>query len=501
MRVFILDSTLHDGARALSLSIDDKLAIAQRLDEFGIDYIDGGWPAVDPRDREFFARARELNLRHARLVAFGSVRFPRNSVDNDPAIQAVFETGTPAVCLSGETWDLHVFKVLRTTEPEHLASIVDSIGFFKNRGREVIYNAEHFFDAYEANPEFALRCIGAAAEAGADVLCVCDTNGGALTSRIARICAEVKRRFPGPSLGIHAHNDADLAVANSIAAVEHGFTHVQGCFNGYGERCGCANLSSVLPNLELKAGCMTVGRQKLAQLNSLARFISEIANVPMRDDLPYVGSGAFTGGEDHTRAEYVGNTDRLLANRLPERLTPEARRELTDRIRRKEEEGYDLTAAPGSFELLVRETLHPEGRPFTVLNYEVTTRHSASNSSSHAEVTLEAGEAVLNGSATAPGPVNALDLALRQALKTLYASIDNVKLVDYKLRVLESFHGTDAKCRALIQWTDGESSWTTAGVSDNIVEASWLALLDAVYLEILRAQVSPASTPDYSWAV
>jgi 2-isopropylmalate synthase len=496
-----MDSTLHDGAQALSFSIEDKLAIAQRLDEFGIDYIDGGWPAVDPRDREFFARARNLKLQHAHLAAFGSVRFPRNTVENDPSLQAVLETGTPAVCLSGESWDLHVFKVLLTTEAEHLASIVDSVGFFRERGREVIYNAEHFFDAYEANHEFALRTIDAAREAGANVICLCDTNGGMLTSRLARICGDVRRRNRGVAFGIHAHNDADLAVANSIAAVEHGFTHVQGCFNGYGERCGCANLSSILPNLEIKAGCTTVGREKLERLNSLARFISETANVPLRDDLPYVGADAFTSDEGHTHAEYVGNTERLLANRLPESLTPEARRELEDRIRRKEEEGYDLSAAPGTFELLVRETLNPDAHPFAVLDYEVTTRHTASESSSHAEVTLEAGGAVLNGSAVAAGPVNALDLALRQAVSTIYASVDKVKLVDYKLRVLESFHGTDAKCRALVQWTDGEQSWATAGVSDNIVEASWLALLDAVYLEILRAQVSPPNAPDYSWAV
>jgi 2-isopropylmalate synthase len=490
MRVFILDSTLHDGAQTntVSFSLDDKLVIVRRLDDFGIDYIDGGWPAVDPRDRVFFARARDLKLKHARLAAFGYVRFPRNTMDNDPSIQALLEAATPVVCLAGDTRD-----------PEGLASILDSIGFFKQRGREVIFNAEHFFDAYEWNPDFALRTIETARDAGADVICLCDTSGGMLTSRLARICAVVKERHTQVVLGIHAHNDCDLAVANSIAAVEQGFTHVQGCFNGYGERCGCANLSSILPNLELKAGCTTVGREKLEQLNSLARCLSEAANLPLREDLPYVGSRAFTG-QDHTRAEYVGNTERLLVNRMPERLPPAERRELIEKIRRKEEEGYDLAAADGTFELLVREASDPDARPFTVLNYEVMTIRTHS----HAEVTLEAGGAVLNGSATGAGPVNALDLALRQALTTLYASVDKVKLVDYRLRILESFRGTDARCRALIQWSDGEKSWTTAGVSDNIIEASWLALLDAVYLEIMRARAAhaiPAPVADYSWAV
>lgn len=511
MRVFILDSTLRDGAQSedVTFGLEDKLAIAARLDQFGVDYIDGGWPAVDPRDREFFVRARGMRFSHARLTAFGSVRFVRNSVDNDPSIKALFEAGTPAVCLSGESWDLHVYKTLKTTEPNHLASIVDSIGFFKDRGREVIYNAEHFFDAYDANPEFAMHTLEAAREAGADIICLVDTNGGALTSRVARICAAVKARLAPTGneavvLGIHAHNDAELAVANSIAAVEQGFAHVQGCFNGYGDRCGCTNLSSLIANLELKLGATTVGREKLEDLTALSQFIAETANVPVREEQPYVGTQAFTSEEGHTRPEYVGNTERLRLNRLPDRLSADARRELQEAIRRKEEEGYDLSAADGSYELLVRETLDPDARPFTVLKYEVTTHHTVSENHSHAEVALDVNGNVLSGSSIGIGPVNALDLALRQALHTVYASVDRVELVDYRLRVLESYHGTEAKCRALIQWTDGEKMWVTSGVSDNIVEASWLALVDAVHLEILRARAAkliPAPVVDYSWAV
>jgi 2-isopropylmalate synthase len=305
-------------------------------------------------------------------------------------------------------------------------------------------------------------------------------------------------------LGIHAHNDAELAVANSIAAVEQGFQHVQGCLNGYGDRCGCANLTSILPNLELKAGHVTVGRDKLEKLNELSHFVAETANVAVPESQPYVGASAFSSSEGHIRPEYVGSTERLLLNRLPDRLTAEGRREVVEAIRRKEEEGYDLASADGSFELLVREAFDPDARPFAVLKYEVITHHTSSENHSHAQVELEVDGAVISGNAVGTGPVNALDLALRQALSTVYASVENVKLVDYKLRVLESQQGTGAKCRALIQWTDGEKSWTTAGISDNIVEASWLALLDAVNLEVLRARAGgniPAPVSDYSWAV
>ena len=512
MRIQIFDSTLHDGTRAdgVFFGVEDKLLIAHRLDEFGVDYIDGGWPAVDQRDQEFFDRARGLALAHAKLVAFGTVA----PLHRDALVAA----GTPAVCLAGESWDLHVYKTLATDAETHLTHIRESVTFFKRLGREVIYNAEHFFDAWEANPEFAMSTLRAAHESGADVLCLCDSNGGTLTSRLAEICTEMRETFPTASLGIHARNDADLAVANTMIAVEKGFDHVQGCINGYGERCGCANLCSVIPNLELKAGHRTVGREKLEQLSSLSRFIAEIANLGLSPSQPYVGVNAFAHDmpawmeDDHTRPEYVGNAARtgdlsfkVSTHPLAKRLTAEGRRILLDSIRQKEQEGYDLAGADGSFELLLRETLAPNARFFNVLSYQVTTRGNAgSEAQTSAEVTLEVNDAVLSATASGRGPVHALDLAVRQCLLTIYPAVGKVRLSDYKLRMLDPHKGSAAKARALAEWTDGTRSWTTAGVSDNIVEASWLALTSAVQLELLRLHADttrPTPTEDYSWAV
>jgi len=313
MRIFTFDSTLHDGTHCDRVSsgpdnkllsgADNKLRILRRLDDFGVDYVDGGW-ASDPRDREFFARARAIVLKRSRLVASGSAT-------NLPDLLAA---ATPVVCFNAESWDLHVFKTLGITADEHLSTIFSSVHTLKAAGREVIYNAEHFFDAWEANPTFALSTIEAAHRAGADVICLCDSNGGALPTRVGEVCREVRSSIDG-ILGIHAHNDGDLAVANTLAAVEQGFTHVQGCINGYGERCGCANLCSIIPNLELKAGHTTVGRDRLEKLNGLAHFIAESANLSLPQEQPYVGQGAFTIGADHTRPEYVGGSPPTL---LPE---------------------------------------------------------------------------------------------------------------------------------------------------------------------------------------
>lgn len=501
MRIYTLDSTLHDGTRAgrVSFGLEDKLLITRRLDEFGIDIIDCG------DDAEFVARAAQLNLRHARVAAFGEVGSAMNTI----------EAATPVVILAGDSWDLHVYKTLGTTADAHLAAIRDTVAFFKNQGREVIYNAEHFFDAFEGNPDFAMSTLHAAGEAGADVLCLCDSNGGTLTSRLAEIAAAVRHSFHG-TLGIHAHNDADLAVANTLAAVECGFAQVQGCMNGYGERCGCANLCSILPNLELKAGHMTVGRERLEGLNPLAHFISELANLALPPEQPYVGAGAFAHSApewmegDHTRPEYVGNAGhtgdlmwRLSRDPLAKGLTAESRRELIDLMKQKEYEGYDLAGADGTFELLLRETLAPGTRFFTALNYEVATRkNSGFDLHTTADVSVEVGEAILSATAAGAGPVHALDVALRQCLLTVYPSIGSVRLVDYKVRILDPHKGSAARARVLTEWTDGGTTWTTAGVSENIIEASWLALAGAVELELLRLHATaPAPAEDYSWAV
>jgi len=536
MRIFTYDTTLRDGTQgeAVSFTVDDKLAIAKKLDELGVDYIEGGWPGSNPRDREFFARARELELRHARLVAFGSTRFAKNPVERDPNVRALIEAETPTVTVFGKTWDFHARRALGISEEENLKLISDTVRYLKDHGREVIFDAEHFFDGYKARPEFALRCLEAAQRAGADVLCLCDTNGGTLTSQLAEIVGQVRRRFDGV-LGIHCHNDADLAVANTLAAVEQGCTHVQGTINGYGERCGNANLCSIIANLELKMGHSTIGADRLANLSSVARFVAELANLPLRADQPYVGRSAFAhkGGVhvsavlkdaatyEHVPPGTVGNRQRVLLSDLSgranilyklkqhglaDRLSEEARRELLERIKHLEYRGYELEAAEGTFELLVREALHPGLRFFELVNFEVTTRmDDDKHSRTTATVTVKTRDGVHTASASGHGPVNALDICLRQCLSSVYPSIAQVRLTDYKVRVLDSKKGTAAKVRVLIEWSDQRRSWTTVGVSDNIIEASWRALVDAIRLELMRLSEQDESiekvVEDYCWGV
>jgi 2-isopropylmalate synthase len=531
MRVFTFDTTLRDGTQgeAVSFSADDKLLVARKLDELGIDYIEGGWPGSNPKDKEFFARANELELKHARLVGFGATRFARHKVEEDSSVKALVGAGTPVVSIFGKSWDLHVHRALNISEEENLKLISDTVRYLKEHGKEVIYDAEHFFDGYAANRDFALRTIEAAKTAGADVLVLCDTNGGTITSRLAEICADVRKRFDGV-LGIHAHNDSDVAVANSLAAIEQGFAHVQGCINGYGERCGNANLTSIIANLELKMGHATIGRERLANLTAAARFVAELANLPVRGDQPYVGHSAFAhkGGVhvsavlkdsatyEHISPKAVGNRQRVLLSDLSgrgsilyklkqhgleDRLDDAARRELLDRIKQMEFQGYELEAAEGTFELLVREALSPGLKLFEVVRYEVTTKSNGST----ATVTLKAHDGVHSATASGNGPVNALDLCLRQCLATLYPAIAGVRLTDYKVRVLDFKKGTAARVRVLIEWSDHRRSWATVGVSENVIEASWFALVDALRLELMRLSEQDPSieraVEDYCWGV
>jgi len=532
MRIQTFDTTLRDGTQgeAVSFSVDDKLVIAQKLDELHIDYIEGGWPNSNPKDKEFFQRARDLKFKHARLTAFGSTRFSKNKVDQDPNVRALLDAETPAVSIFGKSWDLHVQRALGIEEKDNLALIGETVKHLKDHGREVIYDAEHFFDGYNANPDFALRTLEAAKQAGADILCLCDTNGGNLTHRIVEVVSEVRKRFDG-ILGIHTHNDCDVAVANTIAAVEAGCTHVQGCMNGYGERCGNANLVSIIANLELKLGHTTIGRENLQNLAVVARYIAEVANLPMRNDQPYVGHSAFAhkGGVhvsavlkdsatyEHIKPELVGNRQRVLLSDLSgrgnviyklkqhglsERLDADARRLLLERIKHLEYQGHELEAAEGSFELLVREALHPGWNPFEVVNYDVTSRMIGGTT---ATVTLRIQDSVHTATATGQGPMNALDLCLRECLSTVYPKIKNVRLTDYKVRVLEPKKGTAAKVRVLVEWSDHRRSWATVGVSDNVIEASWRALLDAIRLELMRLTENDESidkaVEDYCWGV
>ena len=531
MRVFTFDTTLRDGTQgeAVSLSSEDKILVAHKLDELGIDYIEGGWPGSNPKDKDFFARAKSISFKHARLTAFGATRMARNAVEDDASVNALIAADTPVVCIFGKTWDLHVHRALGITEEENLQIISDTVRYLKAHGKEVVYDAEHFFDGYKANREFALRTVEAAKKAGADTLTLCDTNGGTMRHEISEICAAVRKRFDGV-LGIHTHNDCELAVANTLAAVEQGFAHVQGCMNGYGERCGNANLTTVIANLELKMGHTTIGKDRLLHLTSSARFIAELANLPMRGEQAYVGHSAFAhkGGVhvnavlkdsktyEHVSPKLIGNRQRVLLSDLSgkgsilyklkqhgleDRLDDDARRELLDRIKQLEFKGYELEAAEGTFELLVREALRPGVQFFEVVSYEVITR--AANST--ANVTLKAQENVLTASATGNGPVNALDLALRQCLSTLYPAIAGVRLTDYKVRVIDFKKGTAARVRVLIEWSDHKRSWATVGISENVVEASWFALVDAMRLELMRLDEQDPNiqqaVEDYCWGV
>lgn len=536
MKISTFDTTLRDGTQGenVSFSVEDKILIAQKLDELGIDYIEGGWPGSNPKDKEFFERAKSVQFKHARLTAFGATRFARNKVEDDPSVRALIEAETPVVSIFGKSWDLHVRRALGITEEENLNLISETVSYIRSFGREVVYDAEHFFDGYNANPEFAMRTLEAAKTAGASVLCLCDTNGGTLTGRLVEIVADARRRFDGV-IGIHVHNDADCAVANTIAAVEAGVTHVQGCINGYGERCGNANLCSILPNLELKLGHTTIGPEKIQGLTSIARYVAELANLPLRSDQPYVGPSAFAhkGGihvsavmkdsstYEHVPPASVGNRQRVLISDLSgranvtykleqhglaNRLGEDARRELLDKIKHLEYQGYELEAAEGSFELLVREALHPGVQLFEVISFEVGTRKIAnSESMTTATVILKVRGNVHSATATGHGPMNALDLCLRQCLSTQYPAITNVRLTDYKVRVLDTKRGTAAKVRVLVEWSDHQRSWATVGVSDNVIEASWLALVDALRLELMRLAETDANVAkmveDYCWGV
>jgi 2-isopropylmalate synthase len=531
MRVFTFDTTLRDGTQgeAVSFSADDKMLVLEKLDELGIDYVEGGWPGSNPKDKDFFARAQSASLKHTRLTAFGATRLAKNPVEKDASVNALVDAGTPVVCIFGKSWQLHVERALNITEEENLKLISDTVKYLKDHGKEVVYDAEHFFDGYKAGRDFALRTLEAAKKAGADTLTLCDTNGGMLPPQLAEICADVRKTFDG-ILGIHTHNDSDVGVANALAAVEQGFQHVQGCTNGYGERCGNANLTSIIANLELKMGHTTIGKDRLATLTAAARFIAELANLPMRNDQPYVGHSAFAhkGGVhvsavlkdsstyEHINPKIVGNRQRVLLSDLSgrgnvlyklkqhgleDRLDDDARRELLDRMKQMEFQGYELEAAEGTFELLVREALKPGVQHFEVVSYETTTRGSGTT----ATVTLKAQDGVHSATASGNGPVNALDLALRQCLSALYPSLSKVRLNDYKVRVLDFRKGTAARVRVLIEWSDHRRSWTTVGVSENVIEASWFAMVDALRLELMRLGEEDdrveRAVEDYCWGV
>jgi 2-isopropylmalate synthase len=517
-QIFLYDTTLRDGTQGedVSFSVDDKLKIAECLDEFGIHYIEGGWPGSNPRDVEFFRRARSLQLKHAKLAAFGSTRRAKNKPDDDSNLLALLEAETPVVTIFGKTWLLHVRAALQISDKENLNLIEDSIAFLKSKKREVIYDAEHFFDGYKHSREYALETLRAASRAGADTIALCDTNGGTLTRDLEEIVRDVLSNINAP-IGIHTHNDSELAVANSLAAIRAGAVHVQGTINGYGERCGNANLCSIIPNLQLKMGYQCVEPNQLSHITDVSRFVSDLANLAAPKHLPFVGRSAFAhkagvhvsavmkdpATYEHLDPEAVGNRRRVLVSDLSGRSNvlckaqelgidlderPADVQKIVDSIKMKEFNGYHYEDADGSLELLIKEQLD-EWREFFELGGFKVIIHKESDDSepiSEALIKVRVGGQEEFTAAAGNGPVNALDQALRKALEKFYPELKNMFLSDYKVRVLDGQDGTSAKVRVLITSRNTHSSWNTVGVSTNIIEASWKALVDSIYYYLIK---------------
>ncbi len=539
-KLILFDSTLRDGAQGegVSLSCDDKLRIARRLDEFGVDYIEGGWPGSNPKDMEFFERAQsELDLRHAKITAFGSTVRAKTEPEDDPQVQLLIEANTPTVTIFGKTWDLHVREVLRTSMEENLRMIQDTVAYIKSHDKEVIYDAEHFFDGYKADPEYALETLRAAIMGGASSIVLCDTNGGCLPWEIAEAVDVVQKEILGHDdgkdgdrpasdvvLGIHAHNDSETGVANTLAAVQHGATHIQGTINGYGERCGNANLVSVIPDLQLKMGYNIVPDEKLSQLTDLSRYVSELANLNPDTHQPFVGSSAFAhkGGThvnavvkyamsyQHVDPAVVGNETRVLVSELSGKdniavkrrefnldgLSRAEEREVLKKIKELENIGFAFESADASVEMMLRRMRNDYVAPFELIDYTAIVEHrSGRGMFSEATVKVMVSGKVFHEVSDGNGPVNAMNLALRKAIQHIYPQLSNVHLTDYKVRILDSNSGTAALTRVLIDFTDGERSWSTVGASTNIIEASWIALSDSVeYFLFTQNEKSPADS-------
>ena len=521
-RVLLYDTTLRDGTQreGLIVSLADKIKIARRLDEFGFPYIEGGWPGSNPKDVEFFAAARSITFRNAKLAAFGSTRHKSNQPADDPNLQALVEAATPIVTIFGKSWLLHVTQVLNASPEENLAMVGDSVAFLRAAGREVVYDAEHFFDGYRDDPSYAVATLREARTAGATTLVLCDTNGGTLTDELVSIIRATRAALddtdaPAVTWGIHVHNDAELAVANSLAAVANGIRHVQGTINGYGERCGNANLVSILANLSLKTEFEPVPNGRLADLTELSRYVAEIVNITPDDHQPYVGRSAFAhkGGVhgaavakversyQHVDPGLVGNVGRLVVSELGGRANTQLRaeqlghqldgvdpRQLSKLIKQLEAEGLAFEGAEGSFELLIHR--HREGYepPFRVVDFTVLVEQRAGGElRAEATVKVEVDGEVLHTAADGNGPVNALDAALRKALRAFYPVLDAIHLVDYKVRILDGDAATAARTRVIIDSADGVREWSTMGSDTNIIAASAIALGDSLEYAIWKS--------------
>ena len=530
-RVLLYDTTLRDGAQGaeVNFSLPDKLKLTQKLDGFGMDYIEGGWPGSNPKDVEYFQHVRDLEIHHAKVTAFGSTRRAHIHAEEDGNLQGLVAADTPAVAIFGKSWTLQVTDVLRTTLDENRAMIRDSVAFLKSQVPEVIYDAEHFFDGYHADPDYALATLEAAVEGGADWLVLCDTNGGSLPDDIAAITEAAREQF-GVPIGIHAHNDGGLGVANALAAVQAGATQVQGTINGYGERTGNADLCAVIPNLVLKMGVAVLNDQadRLQQLTRLSRTVSELANLEHNPRLPFVGRHSFThkGGAhvnamlkttrsfEHIPPETVGNARRYVVSELSGKSnvlqkaeeaglavdSSEEAGELLEELKRLEHEGYQFEDADASFELMLRRARGEVPTFFELVHFHTHVHREADENVPYASaiVKLRVGATEMLESAEGDGPVSALDQALRKALCEAYPEVLKMTLLDYKVRILESERGTGAKPRVTITTGDGERQWSTVGVAYDILEASWQALADGYVYGLDRHQADPPSEPHRS---
>lgn len=519
-KVEIYDTTLRDGAQAedIAFSVEDKIRITEKLDELGVHYIEGGWPGSNPKDADYFKRAKKLKLKNAVVVAFGSTHRPKHKAKDDSNIKALIEAETPVITIFGKTWDFHVKESLKISFNENLDLILDSVAHLKKYTDRVFFDAEHFFDGYRDNPEFALKCLAAAGDAGADYLVLCDTNGGTLPDDLKKIMNTIIEKVKHP-IGIHAHNDSECAVANSIIAVKLGASQIQGTINGLGERCGNANLCSVIPNLQVKLGIKCISDGQLKRLRDVSRFVNEIANMRHFKRQPFVGDSAFAhkGGihvsavmkrpetYEHMKPELVGNSHRVLISDLAGKsnilrkakefnihIEPDSPQlqDMLNTLKDLEHQGFQFEGAEASFELLLKKALGLHRKFFDLIGFRVIVekRKEGELPLSEATIMMKVGGKTEHTAATGTGPVNALDNALRKALDKFYPELKEVKLHDYKVRVLTAGKGTSARVRVLIESGDEKNRWGTVGVSENIIEASWQALVDSIEYKLLKEE-------------
>ena len=526
-KILLYDTTLRDGAQreGISLSVEDKLKIARKLDEFGMDYIEGGWPGSNPKDAAFFERIQEVKLQHARIAAFGFTLKKGARPEDDSNLQALLAANTPVITLVGKSWDLHVRQVLEVSLSENLAMIGESVAYMKSRGKEVIYDAEHFFDGYKANPEYAMQTIQAAAANGADTVVLCETNGGNLPWDVEEIVRTAATKLNTP-LGIHTHDDAGCGTANTLAAVRAGAVHVQGTINGYGERVGNANLCIVIPDLQLKLGKSCLPAEKLAELTAVSHYVAEVANLPHEKQMPFVGDNAFahkggihvaavlktTVSYEHINPSLVGNSRHTVVSELSGRgnvldksrqmgldVSSEQARQVLAQIKSLEAQGFTFEGAEASVNLMLRQMQPGYKPPFELIDFMVVVEHRQGRGIlAEATVKVRVGDQVVHTAAEGNGPVSAMDQALRKALLSFYPDLENVRLSDYKVRILDSESGTSACVRVLIDTQNSTQRWSTVGASTNIIEASWRALADSMEYALLNGNGArkPAKVPE-----